>query len=468
MQNFDNYKITQKNFDGLSIPSQDNFINQNHNIFALINEHKKRLNEIKNTNYSSENEKYSFNDKMNITDDKDEISNNIKTAKDFLNYSKMKTSKIFSNIDNSISNTKINNSYNSNYINYDIGNDFPNINYNTKMNNNSQFNYYSNTLLNEYNNFNRKYPSSTPNGQLFMKTDSNFRLNNYNNKGNESYKEGENILINSNIKLLKHKLENKESKIKSLENNINHLNNENQNLKKYINKLESNLQTIKSSNNNINSNINTNNNINNNNINDIFSDNSQNNYNNNISSEIELKNNQMQSLINKENISTINDNFTNIEKIMNIINYFIRKMYILFNNIFEEKEKFNDLNYTQHFELQKHLIKIENIVNDFFTKNIKKDIYDFNKRNIMIVDNKNENDESISCITPIVDRVKNHKKKIKVKKYDGKSTSSKKKKINIGKSIHTQDKNIKRSLTHNKIIYPKKDSGKIKIKKKYN
>ena len=281
---------------------------------------KKRLNDIKTNQNYGENEQNNFNQNK-IDNNKDYINTSIKLAKDFLNYNKLFSSKIYSNIDKSLQITKNNNLTHSNYIKYDVINDYLNKNYKTQINYHPNYNYnIPSTELNisqdknKYNNEgNSKY--NKINNYNTIETNNNTLNNNkdtYNIETNKNYnKEDKTILFETNLKILNIQLENKENKIKSLESNINYLNKENQNLKEYINKLESSIQTI--------------------NNNDLFSDNGQNIFNNennnNLSNEIDVKNNQIQTLINKENISTIIDNNTisNIEKIMNTINYFIKK-----------------------------------------------------------------------------------------------------------------------------------------------
>ena len=307
-------------------------MNQNQNIFELINEHKRKLNEIKNMESHFEKVRHSaINPKRNDVN-KDDINHSIKMAKDYLKYNKSRTDKIFSNIDNSINNKKIiNNSFNSNYLNYDNKNDF---NYKTQYNYNTipTKTFYSKTYNNIDDNGNdRQYLSTKKNSFHFMNTDSNFRINNFGFEGrnykNENYNEEDNILIASNIKLLKHKLENKEIKIQTLESNISYLNNENHNLKQYIKKLETNLQTISSNNRNT---INLNN-INENDLNEksgILLNNDKNNDCNNLVNEEEIKTIKIPSLINKDNSNTINDNdiISNMQKnIAYLIIYIILK-----------------------------------------------------------------------------------------------------------------------------------------------
>ena len=54
-----------------------------------------------------------------------------------------------------------------------------------------------------------------------------------------------------------------------------------------------------------------------------------------------------------------------------------------------------------------------------------------------------------------------------IKKYKNKNNKNTKKEIKTGKSFTIQNKNIKRSKSHNKItVFPRKDTGKLKTKKK--
>jgi hypothetical protein len=463
-------------------------LNQNQNIFDIINEHKRKLNEIKNMENIIENNEYSVNNKIKNNDtNKDDINKSIKMAKDYLNYNKSRTSKIYSHLNNSINNNKIiNNSFNSNYLNYDTKNDY---NYKTLYNYNyaPSNNYISNdyTNINE-NEKNKQYPSSIKNSFYLKNGDSNFILNNndiegrknnindniiYNDKNNEE----DNILIASNIKLLRHKLENKENQIKNLESNISYLNNENQSLKLYIDKLESNIQSFKYNNNTIS--------LQNNNIdeftqksrNNMLSNDNENNC-NNIINEIELKSNIMPSIINKENTNTINDSniIFNVEKIMNSINYFIRKIYILFNRIFNIKENFQDLNYNQYYELQKHLVKVEKIINKFVAQNIKLDEDDYNNKNNAPLEDRKENEDILNSINSNnnYEPIENRNNKIKVykmvKKNSNKNLKIKKKKNKGIKSVKELNNRFYKSKSDKKLLHPRKNIGKSKTKNKYN
>ena len=421
----------------------ENNFNQNQNIFELINEHKRKLNEIKNMESLFEKDRHStINQKRNDIS-KDDISRSIKMAKDYLNYNKSRTEKFFSNIDNSIKNNKIiNNSFNSNYLNYDIKNDF---NYKTIPSKT----YYSNTYNNiDDNGKDIQYLSTKKNSFGFMNTDSNFRVNNYGYE-RRNYKNSNNeedkILIASNIKLLKHKLENKESKIQTLESNISYLNN-----------------------NTINLNNNYTNDLNEKSGNELNIEN--NNDCNNLANEEEVKSTQIPSLINKENSNTLNDNdiISKIQKIMNSINFFIRKIYKLFNNIYDIKENYIDLNYNQHFELQKHLVKLEKIINKFVTQNINPINLDIEKKIPSII-NKRENEDNFNSFYSEINFEPRQKRNNKIKVYKKNKSANKnitiKKKKN--KDVKSINNNIYRKKSDKKISFTKKNS-KSKTKQKFN
>ena len=475
------YSNIKDQLDGHNKFNDSNYLNQNYennvnqiqNIFELINEHKRKLNEIKNMESLFEKDRHSSIIQKRNDISKDDINHSIKMAKDYLKYNKSKTDKIFSNIDNSINNNKIiNNSFNSNYLNYDIKNDF---NYKTQYNYKTipAKTYYSNTY--SYIDDNGKdiqYLSTKNNSFHLMNTDSNFRVNNYGFEGRNykktNYNEEDNILIASNIKLLKHKLENKESKIQTLESNISYLNNENHNLKQYIKKLETNFQTISSNNRNtINLNNNNTNNLNEKSGNELNT--ISNNDCNNLINEEEIKSTQIPPLINKENTNTVNDNciIFNIQKIMNSINFFIRKIYKLFNNIYDIKEKFIDLNYNQHFELQKHLTKLEKIINKFVTQNISPIKLDIEKKIPSII-NRKENEDNFNSFYSEINFEPKQKSSNKIKVYKknksaNKNIKIKKKKNKAVKSIN----NIYRKKSDKKISSTKKNS-KSKSKQKFN
>ena len=149
-------------------------------------------------------------------------------------------------------------------------------------------------------------------------TEENNKNNLYNNSKNNtgifcynSERKEDNIILASNIKLLKHKLEDKEKKIKSMQINMDSLKKENENLKHYIIQLQ-------------------------------------------------------QGSLNDKNNS---DN--NIDKIMYSINYFIKQMYNLFPSL-GNKDNYKDLKYDQNNEIQQNLSKIESAVNEILMQKTKK------------------------------------------------------------------------------------------------
>ena len=200
---------------------------------------------------------------------------------------------------------------------------------------------------------------------------------------NNNYNNEDTTLNCTNIKILKNKLDYTEEKINSLESNIDILTKENYDLKQYIIQLE---------NNNINS----------------FNNNNKD-YEKDI---MEEENNS---------VSKIDDIIFNKEKVMYSINYFIKKMYDLFQN-FGKKQNFESLKFEQYNELQQHLNNIENIINDLFIQNIKKDNYSLNSLN----------GNSISDIISTIEYTKKGKKKPKIhkiiKKLESKSANKLKKK----------------------------------------
>ena len=345
------------------------------NIFSIINEHRKKLNEIRNITdlpynkyyiSNGRNKTFDENCKTNKTED---ISNYIKNAKEFLNNNKL----------------------------------------------NSLGFYLKNNFVDESNN-------------------------------NDNSNKEENII---NIKLLKSKLENKESEIKRLENNIDLLNKENKQLKEYINKLESNYPIFN----------------NNNNTNDLFCENIINNE--NTLNDVELKNNEIKELINKDNISTINDNINNsvvnninnnMDTIMSTINNFIRRIYMTFNDIIEEKEYFYDLNSNQVNELKNHLSKIEKMVKDVVNSNENKNSFEY--ENLF---------KGIKTSKPSYNPI-NYKTGNNFGKIFEKNKIMKKKKSNnsINKFKYRNNNNIKRSKSHEKIsVFQRNNSGKLKTRNKF-
>ena len=392
----------------------DNESNIDHSkgIFSLIDEHKKKLEELKNKNNKSENQKYSFNKKESKTNpnlniiNRIDIDDSINLAKAFLQKSKEKTINIFNNIDNKIT------PYLGLHFNYDDNEE--NISNNITYNDN---NYYSflkqnatepnttkNKVINKisllYNNSNNIIRSNsrvyTLSNKLYNDINKDLyksKKNNYiNNETNK--KKGENI---SEIKLLKDKLKRREEIIKKLESNINSLNKENQSLKQYIIELQYNLLA----------------------------------YNNNNTFNKTLFNNIDESMED-------NNIYDKIEKIMNSMNIFIKKIYNLFPNL-GCTDNFKDLSYHKPNEVEKKLDKIWNIINDFFS--LKKNNYHSNDLNeSSIIDN-------ISTIEFDKNGMKKPKYKNLIKKLENKSSKKaikRKNKISYGlnsRGIYPYDKN---------------------------
>ena len=365
-------------------------------IFLMIDEHKKKLEELKNNNNSNnklENQKFSFNKKenkpnLNLKINQMDIDNSINLAKYFLQKNKEKTIKIFNNIDNKIT------PYLGLHFNYD-DNDNNNDNQENVCNNTN----YNNTNYNNktYYNFlkqNATEPNTTKNKNKSINKIS--LLHNNSNKiirsNSRVYTTSNNLYDNSinedldkskKNKTLKDKLKRREERIKKLESNIASLNKENQSLKQYIIELQHNLLTY-----------------NNKKINNAF--------NKNLFNDSESMKSSM------EDLSLINK----FEKIMNSINIFIKKMYNLFPNLGCTGD-FKDLNYHQPKEVEKKFDKIWNMIHNFFT--LKKNVYNSNESSIV---------DMISTIEYDKNGMKKPKYKNLIKKLENKSSKKAIKKKN--------------------------------------
>ena len=371
-------------------------INHCKEIFLMIDEHKKKLEELKNNNNSNnklENQKFSFNKKenkpnLNLKINQMDIDNSINLAKYFLQKNKEKTIKIFNNIDNKIT------PYLGLHFNYD-DNDNNNDNQENICNNTN----YNNTNYNNktYYNFlkqNATEPNTTKNKNKSINKIS--LLHNNSNKiirsNSRVYTTSNNLYDNSinedldkskKNKTLKDKLKRREERIKKLESNIASLNKENQSLKQYIIELQHNLLTY-----------------NNKKINNAF--------NKNLFNDSESMKSSM------EDLSLINK----FEKIMNSINIFIKKMYNLFPNLGCTGD-FKDLNYHQPKEVEKKFDKIWNMIHNFFT--LKKNVYNSNESSIV---------DMISTIEYDKNGMKKPKYKNLIKKLENKSSKKAIKKKN--------------------------------------
>ena len=392
-----------------NLDNDESNINNCKEIFLMIDEHKKKLEEIKNNNdnIKLENQKYSFNKKekkkiLNIN--QMDIDNSINLAKYFLQKNKEKTLKIFNNIDNKITpylglhfnyddennnDNKENICNNTNYNNTNYNNtNYNNTNYNnTNYNNKTYYNFLKqnatepNTTKNKcINKFSLLYNNSSSNSNKIIRSNSRVYTtpnNLYDNSINENLNK-----LNKN-KVLKDKLKQREEKIKKLESNIASLNKENQSLKQYIIQLQHNLLTY------------NNKNINNSFKKALFND-----------------SNSMKSSM--EDLSLTDK----IEKIMNSLNVFIKKMYNLFPNLGCTGD-FKDLNYHLPDEVEKKLDKIGNMIHDFFT--LKKNHYNSNESSIV---------DMISTIEYDKNGMKKPKYKDLIKKLENKSSKKAIKKKN--------------------------------------
>lgn len=415
---------TSKNVSINNNLDTDTNINHCKEIFLMIDEHKKKLEELKNNNDENkpENQKFSFNKKQkkqnsNLNINPMDIENSINLAKYFLQKNKEKTLKIFNNIDNKITPYL---GLHFNYDDNDNNNNQENIRNNTNYNNTdyNNINYYNflkqndtepNTTKNKNKSINKislLYNNSSSNSNKIIRSNSRVYTT-YNNLYDNSI--NEDLDKSNKNKILKDKLKRREEKIKKLESNIASLNKENQSLKQYIIQLQHNLLTF-------------NNKKNNNAFNkNLFNDSDS------------MKSSSMEDF-------SINDK---IEKIMNSINIFIKKMYNLFPNLGCTGD-FKDLSYHHPNEVEKKLDKIGKMIHNFFT--LKKNSYNSNESSIV---------DMISTIEYDKNGMKKPKYKNLIKKLENKSSK----------------KAIKKK---NRIAYEFNSSGcpayksKIKIKSKSN
>ncbi len=431
--------------------NNDSIISHNKEILNMIDDHKKKLQEIRDiNNHSSSNNFFinknktfdkNLNENKNIRDiERTTVDESIRIAKDFLKYNQEKTSKLFNSIDNKIN---MNNTYNYYYPRKNLSNNYRNDNYQEvyKSNNGNNGIQKNNEIYlkekqdeNYINKNNYGLPlNNNTTGIVIPKRSitayddnlNNIKNNRKTNHGYHGYNgyngysfyndrtynidDESNIINDSNIKLLKHKLENNETKIKSLESNIDILTKENQSLKHYINELETKYNNF------------VNNQTNNKNDNNIINSNSAS---------------------NEENIKIINDN---IEKVMYSINYFIKKMYNLLPNMGKEIN-YEELKIEQYNELQQHLNIIENNISELFIQSIKKINYSLNDNTMTVTD--------LSSINHIKKEKKQPKLNTIIKKLKSKSVKKLKKKKNvigsgyINKSLNKT--NISRTKKNNK------------------
>ena len=442
LENNDNFNECQENqvIEGMI---------KNDPLFDLIAQHKKKLKEIKEwqnnfTNNNITQTEIATNDTVKLNkipnfknniiisdiNENKNIEKNIKTAKDFLKLNSInKSNSLIENTnDDSSVNININkknaNENNSNDNSVSLSKDFDN-----NINNNIQ--KYMRTGMN----FNNKLELEK------IQDTENFNSNNTNNKKNTSSTSRTNNDINNIIKSLEFKLEKKKIEIKKLESNIDILTKENQNLKRYIYDLESKIENYQ-----LNNNTNL---INQDNI--IIREQEMFKKINSLTKEIQEKNSQIEKfknleqqltekyhqleLFSKENTSKLEnlimeknnykDSIQTTEKIIFTVNYFIKKIYNIIPGLYNG-ECFQDIK--DPFELQKHLIAIENFINEYI-------VYDSNKKSKFLIDfekNKNykEKDELEKKINEI-----NEQNIFLLKEIQGRKKLKKKKSNNSSKSI---------------------------------
>ena len=391
---------------------------------------------------------------IKIEDDK--IDNNIKLAKDFLKLNSLNKNQSSldinnnnnNNNDDSSINININNTNYNNIIN-ENNNNYTNINPNENNTNDNSYSVLKDSIKNDFDNNDNNILNIIE--QKYMKTGTNFNkklaldniknIENYksnnthtNVKKSKNYSSRINNYNTSNcsnneiIKCLEFKLEKKRIKIKNLEASVDLLTKENENLKKYINELETKIE-----------NFNLNNKTNIISQDDLITREQEIlNKINLLTKELSEKNEQIEEMKNseklkiqniqlltkkcqdlellsnennKEKITKIdklineNNNFKsymyNTDKIMFTINYFIKKIYnmipFLANN-----ECFQDVQ--EPYELQKHLIVIENFINEYI-------IYNSNKKYKFLIDfEKNRNDKYLIDINKEREREELEKK----------------------------------------------------------
>ena len=387
-------------------------LNESEPLFELINQHKKRLLEIKdwknNFNKSSINnsEITLINNEKNAKDtnsnkkinnfskeeekkiENENIENNIKLVKDFLKINSLTKSNIMNTDNNEESTINIINTTNQNNINDNTSLMLKESPKNDKEKNQS--------MMNTGINFNSKLALENIKSK-----------NNYNSRTINSLSNRSNMNL---IKSLEFKLEKKKIKIKNLESNIELLTKENQNMQKYINELEKKLENIE-----INKDINL---FNQGNI--IKREQDMLSKINALSQELLQKNEQIEKMKNLDqikikDIQTLNqkcrdleiisnevdkekieklleenkylkNSINNTDKIMFIINYFVKKIYNIIPSL-QKPENFNGIK--EPYELQKFFIEIENFINEYI-------IYDSNKKSDFYIEfekNKNYNNQ---------------------------------------------------------------------------
>ena len=488
-----------KNIDSTNNISQINKSNNDNEIleklkeseplFDLINQHKKRLLEIKewqnNFNYSniSQSEKV-LNDKGK--DNKDNIINN-----NIQNSFKNEEKKLdIENIENNIKLVKdflklnsINKSNNNTENNEESSITINNINYNNIINTNNEnnINDISYSILKE--SMKKEIEKNNIEQNQYMNTGINFKnkfileniktTNNY-SSNNTKRTIDDHINKKNMTKSLEYKLEKKRIKIKNLKSNIELLIKENQNLKKNINELEKKLENI-----DINNNMNF---IQQENI--IKREQDMLNKINLLTQEITEKNELIEKMknmdkikikdiqilnqkcrdleiisneINKEKIEklfeenkNLKNEINNTEKIIFTVNYFIKKIFNMIPSLSNNK---NFEKIKEPLELQKCFIEIENFINEYI-------IYDSNKKSSFFIEferNKNYNNQYF----------KNLDKEREKEELEAKINEINKQNIILLKEIQTK-KRLNENKKNNEGKKKDKKIRKINIKRKKN
>ena len=376
----------------------------NNPLYDLINKYKKRLQEIKEWQTNFKNDNLSQSDKeililtekiknrkipssseSDIKNNYENIQNNIKLAKDFLKINCINKNQTSldnnSNISIKMNNDNINN---TNESTYSI------LKESTIKELNSNINMMEKKYMKTVPNFAKKITIGN-NRNNCNSNDVNLRRNNLTSRVNNNNHSTENYfnMGNDTVKSLELKLAKKRIKIKNLKLNLDLLSKENQNLKKYINELEEKIEIF-----NLNKKTN------------IFN---QDNLNKReqemankiklLTKEIELKNAQIDRMKNynldkikildplnknkdknikievnkKEDFKAYNDN---TDRILFTINYFIKKIYNMIPSL-SNLENFVEVK--EPYQLQVHLINIENFISEYI-------IYNSNKKSKFLLD----------------------------------------------------------------------------------
>jgi hypothetical protein len=370
-------------------------------LYDLINKYKKRLQEIKEwqTNFKNDNLSQSDREILLLTekiknkkipnpsesDIKNNYENNIKLAKDFLKVNCIKKN-LTTLENNSNASININNIINTNESTYSILKD------STIKDLNNNITMMEKKYMKTVPNFAKKIAIASKRNNC-NSNDVNLRRNNLTSRLNNNNYSTENYfnLGNNSVKSLELKLAKKRIKIKNLKLNLDLLSKENQNLKKYINELEEKIEIF-----NLNKKTNI---LNQDNINKREEE--MINKIKLLTKEIALKNAQIdrmkncnldkfkiQDLLNENKDKNkdikieVNEKedfkayINNTDRILFTINYFIKKIYNMIPSL-SNLENFVEVK--EPYQLQVHLINIENFISEYI-------IYNSNKKSKFLID----------------------------------------------------------------------------------